>query len=171
VVKATCLLASYPCPPTQLLRPSSPRGGRETAVTVIGEASPHTWRPCLILIPVSVGELVDKLTILALKCQHLQGTAREHAQKERVLLQTALDHQGPAIGVHRVEALEAVNASLWHVEDQLRSHEQRQDFNADFIQLARKVYQLNDERHNIKQIINQESGSELIDQKIYGKAK
>jgi len=125
----------------------------------------------LILIPVSVGELVDKLTILALKCEHLQEPAREHAQKERALLQAVLDQQALAIGRHRVEALEAVNAALWHVEDQLRAHEQRQEFNAAFVQLARQVYRLNDERHNIKQIINQESGSGLVDQKIYGLAK
>ena len=66
-----------------------------------------------------------------------------------------------------VEALHRTNAALWEVEDALRDHERRQDFGASFVELARSVYRLNDERASLKKRINLAAGSLLVEEKSY----
>jgi hypothetical protein len=123
------------------------------------------------LIPVSVGELVDKLTILDIKLARLADAGKlAHARRERDLLQAALDRCLPALGEDlsalRAE-LEAVNAALWDVEDALREKERAGAFDDAFIALARSVYQRNDHRARVKLEINRRCGSGLVEVKSY----
>jgi len=124
-----------------------------------------------VQVPVSVGELLDKLTILAIKLVRIDdpakraNIAREHAALEAVVLAEGL--RAP-VGVMALEQdLRAVNEQLWHIEDQIREHERQQRFDADFIALARAVYRTNDQRSDLKRRINALSGSELVEEKSY----
>ncbi len=121
----------------------------------------------LISIPVSLGELVDKITILRIKARHLQGDALAHVQQELALLQQALE----ATGVSLDPALEAqlleVNGQLWEIEDAIRDQERQRCFEQVFIDLARAVYRTNDRRAELKRQINERYGSTLIEQKSY----
>ena len=127
----------------------------------------HETRSGLIWIPVSVGELVDKLTILHLKCRHLSGAALEHVQAEQELLLAVLAEAAVPVEPGLKSDLQRVNAALWEVEDQLRIRERLGDFGADFVQLARQVYQLNDQRHQLKRAISASCGSALLEEKSY----
>lgn len=122
----------------------------------------------MLLIPVAVGELVDKLTILALKVAHLRGAALEHVQREQLLLLQVLEQADPRFDPVLQEQLQPVNAELWQVEDALRDCEQRSSFGPEFVALARSVYRLNDRRAALKRAINLESHSSLIEEKSYG---
>jgi hypothetical protein len=118
------------------------------------------------LIPVSWGELLDKITILTIKVERLRGPeARENAARELTLLRTA------AADVRGVAALEAallaVNTRLWRIEDLIREKEARRDFGPGFVALARAVYRENDERGRIKQAINRALRSALVEEKQY----
>ena len=121
----------------------------------------------LISVPVSLGELVDKITILRIKARHLQGDALGHVQQELTLLLQALE----ATGVSLDPALEAqlleVNAQLWEIEDAIRDQERQRCFEQLFIDLARAVYRTNDRRAELKRQINERYGSTLIEQKSY----
>jgi tetratricopeptide (TPR) repeat protein/ADP-heptose:LPS heptosyltransferase len=123
--------------------------------------------PAPILAPVSLGELVDKITILDIKNEHLQGPALVNVQRERQALRRTLDALPLAVEPALVEELHATNASLWSVEDALREHERRQDFGEAFVELARSVYRLNDRRAALKKRINLLAGSALIEEKSY----
>ena len=118
-------------------------------------------------IPVSVGELVDKLTILALKQRHLQGEALAHVHREHALLQEVFAPLAAAVPADLQQQLAEVNAQLWQVEDAIRDCDQRADFGPTFVALAQRVYRLNDRRSAIKYAINQVSGSSLVEQKRY----
>lgn len=126
----------------------------------------------IVNIPVSIGELVDKITILIIKEQHAQQQPEQlnNINKELALLQNKLDELGIAGHPHfdsLLQALTNINLALWRIEDQIRKLEQQQDFGADFVQLARSVYQTNDERSNVKRQINRIFNSEIIEEKIY----
>ena len=123
--------------------------------------------PGTVWIPVSAGELVDKISILRLKCQHLQGSALQHVEQECALLQDLLEKASLELLDESLEALARVNASLWSVEDALRDHEARQDFGPEFTRLARQVYLLNDQRHGLKRRINQHVNSVIQEEKSY----
>ena len=122
----------------------------------------------LIQIPVSVGELVDKITILNIKARRLNGVALDHVLQELDLLEKALNESGVELKRQEREELEEVNEKLWHIEEAIRGQEAKQCFGADFIALARSVYQCNDERAALKRAINQRHGSTLIEEKSYG---
>ncbi|QVL52128.1 MAG: hypothetical protein KFB97_11725 [Cyanobium sp. M30B3] len=119
------------------------------------------------LIPVSIGELVDKLTILDLKQRHLAGEALAHVNREHALLQEAYLPLAAQVPPHLQRELQQVNAALWEVEDEIRACDRRGDFGDAFVALARRVYQLNDRRAAIKRAINLASGSGLVEQKSY----
>ena len=121
----------------------------------------------MIEIPVSTAELVDKFTILELKAAHLSGPALGHVHTELALLRQRLAPHQAAIPSPLAQQLAAVNQQLWTVEDRLREHECRQCFDQTFIELARSVYQLNDQRAALKRQINLASGSELMEEKAY----
>jgi hypothetical protein len=118
-------------------------------------------------VPVSVGELVDKITILEIKSERLQGDARNHARHEHQLLAAELARCSAPVDPALQAELRAVNQELWTIEDDIRDHERRNDFGASFIALARSVYVTNDRRAAIKRTINERCGSEIMEVKGY----
>lgn len=118
-------------------------------------------------IPVSLGELVDKITILEIKLERLSGAAREHARQELELLQGVLNTEAPAIDPELWQELRAVNRSLWEIEDAIRQQERLGDFGPRFIELARSVYHRNDRRAAVKRLVNERHGSAIVEEKSY----
>jgi hypothetical protein len=121
----------------------------------------------MLLIPVSIGELVDKLTILTLKQQHLQGEALEHVNREHALLLQVFQPLAERVPGPLHLELQQVNGELWEVEEAIRACDRCGDFGGSFVELARRVYQLNDRRAALKRAINLASGSDLVEQKSY----
>jgi len=122
-----------------------------------------------ILVPISVGELIDKIVILEIKSERIRNTNQlaNVANELGALRAVRLGDVDRA----RLDALSAelkrVNARLWDVEDAIRECDARGDFGADFVELARAVYRLNDERARLKKAINVLSGSRLVEEKSY----
>lgn len=115
------------------------------------------------LVPVSIGELLDKITILQIKSEH---TGSRFVHKELYDL-TKIAQE---LGVYKKEYLDQlleVNRKLWAVEDELRDHEKRFVFDDEFVRLARSVYVTNDKRSRIKKEINEETNSEYSEVKLY----
>jgi hypothetical protein len=123
-----------------------------------------------ILIPISPGELLDKITILRIKCARIiEPIKLAHVRLELSRLQRSREASLPAEADIAAEeaALERVNSQLWDIEDRIREHEAQQRFDAGFIELARTVYLRNDERAAIKRRINLKLDSALIEEKSY----
>ena len=123
-----------------------------------------------ILVPVSPGELLDKITILRIKVARIQDAPKlANVKLELSLLeQTWKDAGGTQHDVALDErALENVNERLWDIEDRIRDKEAHQTFDREFIELARAVYICNDERAAIKKRINLQLGSSLVEEKSY----
>jgi hypothetical protein len=129
-----------------------------------------------IKVPVSPGELLDKITILRIKAQRMSNPAKvANVRFELTALQAtwaaASDPAAAgaaAMGVDaEISALMAVNERLWVIEDDIRDKERAQTFDAEFIRLARAVYIENDERAAIKRRINVKLGSSIIEEKSY----
>jgi hypothetical protein len=123
-----------------------------------------------LLVPLSPGELLDKITILRIKVARIQDAAKlANVKRELSLLEKTWKESGAA--AHDValdeRALENVNERLWDIEDRIREKEARQTFDRDFIELARAVYICNDERAAIKKRINLQLGSSLVEEKSY----
>ena len=121
------------------------------------------------LVPISWGELIDKITILQIKELNIDSiNAKVNIKKElKYLLEIAkLDKMPRVIEVLKSE-LSDVNLKLWEVEDNIRDKEFAGQFDKNFIELARSVYKLNDVRAKIKQSINLMLGSELVEEKSY----
>ena len=123
-----------------------------------------------IVVPISPGELLDKITILRIKAARILDSARlANVRLELDLLQeTWRDSRFAAADIARDErALQEVNERLWDIEDRIRAKEARQAFDREFIELARAVYRSNDERAAIKKRINVALGSRLVEEKSY----
>ena len=118
-------------------------------------------------VPISWGELLDKITILEIKTERLPDLgARANAGRELALLRAAA-----VLGLEQVKAmvaeLKALNLTLWDIEDGVRDHERKQNFGPSFIDLARSVYKTNDARGALKRRIDQAMGSCLTEEKSY----
>ena len=129
-----------------------------------------------LLVPTAAGELIDKITILRLKAEHLkQAEALTNVKRELKALEDVLRDAGDALKTSAVglltNELQNINTQLWDVEDALRLLESEQRFDSEFIALARSVYKLNDKRAALKRQINKASGSILIEEKSYGHAQ
>jgi len=122
-----------------------------------------------ILAPISLGELIDKITILQIKTQHLQGAALENVKKELEALKTTLNNLHINIDTTLIQRLKEVNQDLWKIEDGIRDQERQKSFGETFIRLARSVYQQNDQRATIKKEINTTYGSAFVEEKSYQK--
>jgi Family of unknown function (DUF6165) len=123
-----------------------------------------------IRAPISVGELIDKITILQIKLERLNGPGARNVAKELAILNQAKADwhlNKPEIAAFMIQ-LKAVNAALWDIEDQIRKLEACGDFGARFVETARSVYRLNDKRAAIKRLINIASSSDIIEEKSYG---
>lgn len=121
-------------------------------------------------VPVSWGELLDKITILEIKAERIADAAkRANVGRELTALCTVRDASGADLSVvaDAVSGLRAVNETLWDVEDAIRLHEHRGDFGPGFVELARRVYVTNDERARLKRVVNDVLGSELVEEKSY----
>ena len=125
-----------------------------------------------LLIPASVGELIDKITIMEIKRERIADSAKQqNIQRELLALMAVVEQQrlgypsGALANLGR--ELSAVNQQLWTIEDDIRACERQGDFGARFIELARAVYHRNDERAAIKRQINELCGSELVEEKSY----
>ena len=121
------------------------------------------------VVPISWGELIDKITILEIKDLKIESiNAKKNIRKElNYLLGIAqLEKMPKAIEVLKSE-LSNVNLKLWAVEDQIREKELAGEFDKTFIELARSVYRLNDVRAKTKQSINLMLFSELVEEKSY----
>ncbi|BCH58275.1 MULTISPECIES: DUF6165 family protein [Rhizobium/Agrobacterium group] len=123
----------------------------------------------MIEVPVSWGELIDKITILQIKAERITDEAkRTNVERELSLLNERLKpvagHQG-VIAISR--DLLAVNTALWEIEDDIRDCERDGDFGPRFVSLARSVYVTNDRRAELKRQINIELGSDIIEEKSY----
>jgi hypothetical protein len=122
------------------------------------------------IVPVSWGELLDKIAILEIKRLRLRAPAAvANAERELAALHPCLSMVVPApAGLEELRAaLRAVNLRLWTIEDQIREKEAQGDFGAQFVALARSVYHENDERGRIKRAINTLLGSTLMEEKQY----
>ena len=127
-----------------------------------------------ITVPVSPGELLDKITILRIKSTRISDPKK--LVNVRLELQVLEDTwRGSAYAKAGIEAeviaLLEVNERLWVIEDGIRDKERAQEFDADFIRFARAVYFENDERAAIKRRINTKLGSELVEEKSYAEYK
>ncbi|WP_422507781.1 DUF6165 family protein [Stenotrophomonas sp. GZD-301] len=123
-----------------------------------------------ILTPVSIGELIDKITILEIKAERITDAAKNANVRLELegllpLWQELLAAQ-PGLDALKAE-LKVINARMWDIQDQLRDKEAAQDFDAVFIQLARGVYGTNGERVKVKNEINRIAGSQLVEEKQY----
>lgn len=123
-----------------------------------------------ILVPVSIGELVDKITILEIKAERIRDAAKlanvaaELAALRRTWAASGLDEAAVA---QPWADLKAVNLRLWDIEDRIRDKEREAAFDAEFIALARAVYFENDDRARFKREINQALGSAYVEEKSY----
>ena len=121
-------------------------------------------------IPISWGELLDKITILQIKLDNLtsQDALNNVARELKQLQSTFFKYCPETIKPKLLEAeLKRINQQLWDIEDKIRDKERNKSFDAEFIQLARSVYITNDERSRIKKRINETLGSDLIEEKSY----
>jgi len=123
---------------------------------------------------ISYGEFLDKLTILEIKNERITDKSKlENIQAELNLVKQ-LWQDCPASKINiasELAALKAVNKKLWTIEDDIRDKERQQNFDQDFIGLARSVYFENDDRANIKREINIKLGSDLVEEKSYADYK
>jgi hypothetical protein len=121
----------------------------------------------IVQAPVSVGELLDKLSILRIKeARFTHEDKRANVRRELRELQQVADALGLCHEALEAE-LDAVNGALWDVEDELRVLESRQDFGSRFVELARAVYVTNDRRAAVKRRLNEHFGSSLVEEKQY----
>jgi len=131
-----------------------------------GKAEPMST----IRVPVSYGELIDKITILEIKSERIGDAAkRANVGVELDLLNATWggDSASHTDIADQCAKLRAVNEALWEIEDRIRFKEKSNAFDAEFIELARSVYIRNDERAAIKRAINEKLGSTLVEEKSY----
>ena len=122
------------------------------------------------LIPISWGELFDKITILQIKKENLQeknalkNVKTEYDQLNTIYASNFVENE---IARNFFNDLKRINKKLWDIEDKIRDKERSKNFNKEFIELARNVYFSNDERSKIKRNINETFGSKIIEEKSY----
>ena len=123
-----------------------------------------------IRVELSVGELLDKISILQIKAERIVDPSKlENINKELDVLMSLWEdsaYSNTNLESERNE-LKAINEELWVIEDKIRDKERDRVFDKGFIELARAVYVTNDKRADIKRIINSKTGSELIEEKSY----
>jgi hypothetical protein len=124
-----------------------------------------------LLVPISPGELIDKITILEIKSARMTDAAKLHNVRTELTLlnetwQASEFSRQADIGQEWTR-LREVNGQLWEIEDEIRDKERAGEFDARFVELARAVYVTNDERAAAKRRINTKLGSALVEEKSY----
>ncbi len=123
-----------------------------------------------VLAPISIGELFDKIVILEIKAARITDVSKlAEIQKELNLLnQIEFERAGQHSALQALKLeLKQVNEALWEIEDQIRLCERTKEFGPQFVDLARAVYQTNDRRAELKRLINELSGSHIVEVKSY----
>jgi hypothetical protein len=124
----------------------------------------------IIQVPVSPGEVLDKITILEIKSERIDDAEKvANVQRELKLLQAswrqAVEQDETVSRIHT--ELKTINEALWVIEDDIRDKERAREFDQVFIDLARSVYVTNDQRANAKKELNTYLGSEIVEEKSY----
>jgi transcriptional regulator of nitric oxide reductase len=123
-----------------------------------------------ILVPVSPGEVLDKITILEIKSERIEDESKLiNVRKELKLLQDTWSENVKEDGTIRDlrAQLKEINEALWEIEDAIRDEERSKSFEERFIELARNVYFTNDRRSRVKKELNIHLGSEIVEEKSY----
>ncbi|MEZ5443632.1 MAG: DUF6165 family protein [Lysobacterales bacterium] len=124
----------------------------------------------MISVPVSFGELLDKMSILEIKLERIADPAkRANVARELDALRVTWSHapESQQDIAEVLAQLKGVNEQLWEIEDEIRDLEREQRFDARFVELARSVYITNDERARLKRVLNEALGSALVEEKSY----
>ena len=121
----------------------------------------------MILIPISIGELIDKISILKIKIRKMKGKKLLNVNRELNELEARLIEKNLKIDQKLISKLSDINLKLWNIEDKIRSKEISNEFDDEFVQLARSVYQQNDKRASLKREINFLYNSQLVEEKLY----
>ena len=124
---------------------------------------------CNIFVPISIGELIDKITILEIKKKYMSGEKVNNVNNEFKSLKVILNNEKLEVDQNLYLKLKKINSSLWKIEDKIRIKESLQEFDEDFIELARSVYKVNDERSLVKREINLKYNSGIVEEKSYKK--
>ncbi len=123
-----------------------------------------------ILVPVSLGELIDKITILEIKSERISDPAKlanVRLELEQLNQVSVLDKELLSNIAELRDKLKAVNSDLWEIEDRIRIKESLAEFDQEFIELARSVYFRNDDRAAFKRSISVQQGYDLVEEKSY----
>ncbi len=123
----------------------------------------------IINVPISVGELIDKITILEIKKDKLKNLKLKNILKELSFLRVVLEKNSIFIPDAIYFQLKSINLKLWDIEDKIRIKEKNKEFDNEFIELARSVYLNNDRRSETKKELNIMFNSEIIEEKSYEK--
>ena len=124
----------------------------------------------IIHVPVSPGEVLDKITILEIKSERMDDPEKiTNVKRELELLQASWRQSvNEDETVQRIHSkLKAINEALWEIEDDIRDKERAREFDQVFVGLARSVYVTNDQRANAKKELNIHLGSEIVEEKSY----
>ena len=123
-----------------------------------------------VSVPLSLGELIDKITILEIKSERIKEAdkLKNIHQELQLLRATWMSTTHASKDIEELRArLKAINGALWEIEDEIRLKEAHGEFDNTFIELARAVYRNNDERAAIKRQLNEQLGSDIIEEKSY----
>jgi hypothetical protein len=118
-------------------------------------------------VPISIGELYDKYSILLIKKEKINENDKLYFINKEIKYLQPFINKFNLTQFGLVERIRAVNEILWNIEDEIRMKEHKQEFDEDFVTLARMVYKTNDERHKIKCEINATINSEIREMKSY----
>ena len=121
----------------------------------------------MILVPISTGELIDKITILEIKCLKLMGKQLDNCKKELISLNSIIKENQISTDEELINQLRIVNNKLWDIENEKRLCEKNSNFGDNFIKTSRDIHFLNDKRSNIKLEINNYTGSSIKEIKEY----
>ena len=124
-----------------------------------------------ISVPISYGELFDKISILEIKAERLTDMAKLENVNDELRLLKEVVHRMVMDDALQVDAifrkLKGVNQMIWEVEDKIRDFERRKAFDSEFIEAARSIYRLNDQRASIKRELNVMTSSQIVEEKSY----
>lgn len=120
-----------------------------------------------VFVPVSLGELIDKITILEIKRKFMNGEKLFNVEKELNNLKTILKKEKISLDDELFVKLGEVNKKLWNIESIIRNKELSEEFDEEFIKLSRFIYKENDIRASLKKEINIKYNSNLIEEKSY----
>ena len=123
----------------------------------------------IIHVPISIGELIDKITILEIKKDKLKNLKLKNILKELSFLRAVLEKNSIFIPDKIFFQLKSINLKLWDIEDKIRIKEKNKEFDSEFIKLARSVYLNNDRRSETKKELNIMFNSEITEEKSYEK--